>query len=396
MARRPPPPGSNVVPPPQTRQNEYFVPKDGIDREVITADICRYLGNNALVRPGNYVNPNSGEVIPGYYINAYRNLTSAMIQDLKADSARWDAERRQQSANRNTGGGTTASNGVFVRSSDTLAAQYRDSGIHQARQYNGPTDSGYSTGNSGGDPFDNGPRYPGTGSSGYAGAASSYPQQYGASSGGYMQQGYPPNSGQFAPPSGAAPYGSGHSVATAGYGQVAQDPPYNIVGANLRAGSQSQDPYGNDHYGASRDPMGDPGDQRIPVTSAMQSNRPTYTTSGPSPVSGYPTPGPNTDYYPPNATSGSGSYSQPAPVQPGEPYYGLARSDCLASSGGNATYSEQQYETTPAHERMSGSSQNTQPSASGPGRHRERDSVERHVDRHPDSRHTHRSHRPTR
>lgn len=36
------------------RTNEYFVPGDGIDREVITADICRYLGNDALVRPGNY------------------------------------------------------------------------------------------------------------------------------------------------------------------------------------------------------------------------------------------------------------------------------------------------------------------------------------------------------
>lgn len=36
------------------RTNEYFVPHDGIDREVITADICRYLGNDALVRPGTY------------------------------------------------------------------------------------------------------------------------------------------------------------------------------------------------------------------------------------------------------------------------------------------------------------------------------------------------------
>jgi hypothetical protein len=34
--------------------NEYFVPRDGIDREVISADICRYLGNDALVRPGHY------------------------------------------------------------------------------------------------------------------------------------------------------------------------------------------------------------------------------------------------------------------------------------------------------------------------------------------------------
>lgn len=39
---------------PSNRQNEYFIPRDGIDREVITADICRYLGNDALVRPGNY------------------------------------------------------------------------------------------------------------------------------------------------------------------------------------------------------------------------------------------------------------------------------------------------------------------------------------------------------
>jgi hypothetical protein len=36
------------------RMNEYFVPRDGIDREVISADICRYLGNDALVRPGHY------------------------------------------------------------------------------------------------------------------------------------------------------------------------------------------------------------------------------------------------------------------------------------------------------------------------------------------------------
>lgn len=97
MARRPPATGSSVLPQ-QTRQNEYFVPRDGIDREVITADICRYLGNDALVRPGNYEacratisnvyscrprsdllalqNPENGQIIQGYFINAYRNLTS--------------------------------------------------------------------------------------------------------------------------------------------------------------------------------------------------------------------------------------------------------------------------------------------------------------------------------
>ncbi|PMD14458.1 hypothetical protein NA56DRAFT_664780 [Hyaloscypha hepaticicola] len=70
------------------RPNEYFVPNDGIDREVITADICRYLGNDAL-------NPETREVQEGYFITAYRNLTSAMVADLKADSARWEAERQR-------------------------------------------------------------------------------------------------------------------------------------------------------------------------------------------------------------------------------------------------------------------------------------------------------------
>ena len=52
MSRRPGAAGNPL--PAAGRQNEYFVPRDGIDREVITADICRYLGNDALVRPGTY------------------------------------------------------------------------------------------------------------------------------------------------------------------------------------------------------------------------------------------------------------------------------------------------------------------------------------------------------
>lgn len=46
--------GRRQPPPSSIRSHEYFVPRDGIDREVITADICRYLGNDALVRPGSY------------------------------------------------------------------------------------------------------------------------------------------------------------------------------------------------------------------------------------------------------------------------------------------------------------------------------------------------------
>ncbi|KAI0487351.1 hypothetical protein F4859DRAFT_252280 [Xylaria cf. heliscus] len=321
MARRPPASGSSGLPQ-QTRQNEYFVPRDGIDREVITADICRYLGNDALVRPGNYENPENGQIIQGYFINAYRNLTSAMIQDLKADSARWDQERRQQSANRNNaGGGTIASNGVFIRSSNTPPVQYRNSDIHQSRQYYGPTEASYS-GTAGNDPYDNGPgpRYPGTGSSGYTGAASSYSQQYATSQGGYTQQGYTANTAHFAPPPGnVAPYGTGHPVAPTGYGQSPQDPPYNIVGANLRAGTQPQaDPYANDPYGTTRDPRGDPRDQRVPVTSTMAPARATYATAGPS--STQPFAGQNAYNYPPSATSANTPY--PPAVQPGDPFYG--------------------------------------------------------------------------
>lgn len=31
---------------------KWFIPGEGISREVIQADICRYLGNDALVKPG--------------------------------------------------------------------------------------------------------------------------------------------------------------------------------------------------------------------------------------------------------------------------------------------------------------------------------------------------------
>lgn len=37
-----------------SRLNEYFIDQDGISREVIQADICRYLGRDALVRPGTH------------------------------------------------------------------------------------------------------------------------------------------------------------------------------------------------------------------------------------------------------------------------------------------------------------------------------------------------------
>jgi hypothetical protein len=35
----------------QAPTNDYFLPGEDISRDVITADICRYLGPDALVRP---------------------------------------------------------------------------------------------------------------------------------------------------------------------------------------------------------------------------------------------------------------------------------------------------------------------------------------------------------
>ncbi|KAJ5495369.1 hypothetical protein N7539_000485 [Penicillium diatomitis] len=118
------------------RQNEYFVPGDGINREVIQADICRYLGNDALVRPGNH----SGR--QGFFIRAYRNLTSEMIADLKADSARWEAE-----ASRDAEAGHPRGSYIhYVKPSpapNSVSANYATSAIHEVRQQQGPSPTTY-------------------------------------------------------------------------------------------------------------------------------------------------------------------------------------------------------------------------------------------------------------
>ncbi|OBT70356.1 hypothetical protein VE03_00304 [Pseudogymnoascus sp. 23342-1-I1] len=95
----------------------YFVPAAGIDREVITTDICRYLGNDALVKPGTHKNT-KGEPVAGYFITAYRALTTDQLTDIKADSARWGAERAKNQTNRGSQGGD-----VGYRSSLTRARQ---------------------------------------------------------------------------------------------------------------------------------------------------------------------------------------------------------------------------------------------------------------------------------
>jgi hypothetical protein len=76
-----------------TKFNDYFIPKEGIDREVISEDLCRYLGKEARIRAGNYEvipltpsihfhanfiiqNPQTRQIQQGYFITASRNLTT--------------------------------------------------------------------------------------------------------------------------------------------------------------------------------------------------------------------------------------------------------------------------------------------------------------------------------
>ncbi|KAJ4993591.1 dual specificity mitogen-activated protein kinase kinase 1 [Stagonosporopsis vannaccii] len=80
------------LPSPSTsRQHLWFVPGDGIAREVIVADIQRYLGPEALCTVGN--GTHDYQDVPGYWITAYRTLTSQMIMDLKHDTMRWKLEK---------------------------------------------------------------------------------------------------------------------------------------------------------------------------------------------------------------------------------------------------------------------------------------------------------------
>ncbi|KAI0174098.1 hypothetical protein BJ166DRAFT_586930 [Pestalotiopsis sp. NC0098] len=351
-ASQPPPPASN-------RQNEYFVPRDGIDREVITADVCRYLGNDALVRPGVYESPQTGQVVQGYYITAYRNLTTAMIEDLKADSARWDQERRQQT------------------SRGPVGVQYRNSDTHQSRQYYGPTEAtGGQYQDNSRDSYDSVPRYPGTGSAGYTGASGGYQAQpYGGNQGGgYGQTGYTTSQQQqqqFSPGPMDVSYSGGAPVAQTGFAQSATDRPYQQMGANLVA-SRGGDTvmYGSDNAYPS-------GPRGVPVTTMGQQARSTYVTTGaPGNVPGFPPASSAGGYYQQAPTA-----SQFAPSDSRDPFYGRGNPSYGASH-------DSQYEKNPAP-RTSVPPPSSHVATSGSSRHANRDSVER-GDRHRDSRHSHR------
>ncbi|KAA8900561.1 hypothetical protein FN846DRAFT_139757 [Sphaerosporella brunnea] len=70
---------------------EYFLDGEGIEHHVIQSDLPRYLGSDAVMRRGK--DPVTGR--RGYLYSAYRPLTTNMIRSLKADTAKWLAEKKE-------------------------------------------------------------------------------------------------------------------------------------------------------------------------------------------------------------------------------------------------------------------------------------------------------------
>lgn len=114
---------------------QSFVPGEGISREVITADIQRYLGPDAIVRPGPSRGGSEGN--RGYLVTAYRTLSVNMIEDLKKDTERWKQEQEQTvDENSVLCPDTTISN--IPADSNFLVAYYQ-SQTYMSRQQYGPT-----------------------------------------------------------------------------------------------------------------------------------------------------------------------------------------------------------------------------------------------------------------
>jgi hypothetical protein len=201
-----------------------------------------------------------------------------MIADLKADSERWEAERRATSSRGQPSNGISFrdSDGI-VRKSNTPIVEYRASTTHQSRQYYGPTSEAASAA-----PL------------GYQQSAStSTGQVYDSSAqGGYAQPSYAQPSSAYQP--------------TGGYA-VQDSSNYYVAGANMLAG-------GGDRMDSSA--------RGVPVTTQSLTPRSNvqYATSSTS----YPQQQDSrTMYYssaqqPGVAVQSSAQYS----TQPADPYYG--------------------------------------------------------------------------
>ncbi|KAF9640871.1 hypothetical protein BFW01_g12677 [Lasiodiplodia theobromae] len=194
-----------------TPTRQWFQPGDGIAREVITADIQRYLGPDALVKPG--IGTGEYEGVEGYWITAYRTLTSQMVQDLKLDSQRWRAEVQQ-----GRGSPLARDAKMMAKPPDKAAVAYQDSRTHQSRQYYGPST-----------PAPEQPYAPPSASQVYADHPSSAgyraPAQSAYGGGDYTyaqpQSGYAQQGAHYVPAPG---YGQGQVRTTPSYGSYSQPP----------------------------------------------------------------------------------------------------------------------------------------------------------------------------
>lgn len=256
----------------------------------------------------------------------------AMIADLKADSARWDQERRNHS------GGTLTSHdssAFLMRSSKSNSppARYSDSqnrfsgaGLSQYDTSGAPYSNGSSR-----DSYESVPRYPGSDAPGYSASTASQPYHqdnrqsgYGGS---YQQSPYPSQAQDNRFPAGSASvYGGGQPGYSNSHPTNIQqmDPhPYYAAGANLTVAQpphhRPQDPYQD-----SRDPSR------------------SYAT----PASAY---GPSSQaYYPPP----QGAYPpQPVDAFAGrQPYGSTSQAEILGSTSSQAPMYDRQYEPQPQYE----------------------------------------------
>jgi hypothetical protein len=193
-----------------------------------------------------------------------------MIADLKADSERWEAERRATaSRGQPTNGIPFRDSDCIVRKSNTTIVEYRASTTHQSRQYYGPTEAA-----------------PGAQMSYQAAAATAtQPQVYDSSAAGYPQQSYAQPSAQYAQPS---------------TGYAGQESNYYVAGADMAVDQRSSS-------------------ARIPVSQTQPRNV-QYPTSS----STYPSAQQDSRamYYSQQSPSGVAVTSAQYSTQPTDPYYG--------------------------------------------------------------------------
>lgn len=116
-----------------TTPRVYFIPCDGINFEVVAADIRMYLGNDATVQRHTYQEPRTKILIQGYRITASRSLDPYTIQCLKKDSANLDIGRRSRTQKISGGSGYGSSSDTQRRQALTQGAQ--GSSHIQTQQY---------------------------------------------------------------------------------------------------------------------------------------------------------------------------------------------------------------------------------------------------------------------